>query len=93
MFAVLFCGKRLEVLLPALIVLPILFVHASQKEDGSRWHGEFSSSYIEEVTHKTGNFKKFSVFVKMLGTSLKQARFPIAAQPSRASVVLPDFKR
>ena len=43
-----------------------------QKEDGERWHGEFSASYIEEVTQKTGNFKKFSVFVKMLTTSLKR---------------------
>lgn len=43
---------------------------AAQKEDGERWHGEFSASYIEEVTQKTGNFKKFSVFVKMLCTSL-----------------------
>jgi len=43
-----------------------------QKEDGERWHGEFSASYIEEVTQKTGNFKKFSVFVKMLATSLKR---------------------
>ena len=42
----------------------------AQKEDGERWHGEFSASYIEEVTQKTGNFKKFSVFVKMLCTSL-----------------------
>ncbi len=50
----------------------ILPTHVFQKDDGSRWHGEFSSNYIEEVTHKTGNFKKFSVFVKMLGTSLKQ---------------------
>ena len=43
-----------------------------QKEDGERWHGEFSASYIEEVTQKTGNFKKFSVFVKMLATALQR---------------------
>jgi hypothetical protein len=55
---------------------PTALFLAVQKEDGSRWHGEFSSNYIEEVTHKTGNFKKFSVFVKMLGTSLKQVWFP-----------------
>ena len=43
-----------------------------QKDDGQRWHGEFSANYIEEVTHKTGNFKKFSVFSKMLASSLRQ---------------------
>lgn len=32
----------------------------------SRWSGEFSAQYIEEITQKAGNFKKFPVFVKML---------------------------
>ena len=44
----------------------------TQKEDGERWHGEFSSAYVEEVTQKTGNFKKFDTFVKMLKSSLVQ---------------------
>ena len=50
----------------------VLLVDVEKKEDGERWHGEFSASYIEEVTQKTGNFKKFSVFVKMLATSLNR---------------------
>ena len=35
-----------------------------------RWSGEFSSRYIEDITAKTGNFKKFPVFVRMLQTAL-----------------------
>ena len=52
--------------------LRILSSACTQKDDGQRWHGEFSANYIEEVTHKTGNFKKFSVFAKMLASSLRQ---------------------
>ena len=47
-----------------------LVIGAEEKETGERWRGEFSSRYIEEITHKTGNYKKFSVFVKMLISSL-----------------------
>jgi hypothetical protein len=53
-------------------LLILTFCLKSQKDDGQRWHGEFSANYIEEVTHKTGNFKKFSVFAKMLASSLRQ---------------------
>jgi coiled-coil domain-containing protein 61 len=35
------------------------------------WRGDFSVKYIEEITNKTGSFKKFSVFVKMLLSTLK----------------------
>ena len=34
-----------------------------------RWSGSFTSQYVEEITLKAGNFKKFSVFVKMLISS------------------------
>ncbi|TPX37559.1 hypothetical protein SmJEL517_g00457 [Synchytrium microbalum] len=32
------------------------------------WTGSFNGSYLEEMTRKTGNFKRFSVFVEMLTT-------------------------
>lgn len=47
-----------------------LTMEVEDKASGSRWNGHFSSRYIEEITHKTGNFKKFSVFLKMLVTSM-----------------------
>ena len=45
-------------------------VEAELLESGERWRGDFSSKYIEDITTKTGNFKKYSVFVKMLFSSL-----------------------
>ncbi|RKO89358.1 hypothetical protein BDK51DRAFT_53043 [Blyttiomyces helicus] len=41
---------------------------------GAHWHSAFSPHYIEEITKKTGNFKRFSVFAEMLLTSLQKAR-------------------
>ena len=39
---------------------------------GSSWHGEFSAAYVENVTSKTGSFKRFAVLVKMLQGALLQ---------------------
>ncbi|CAN5951512.1 unnamed protein product, partial [Sphagnum jensenii] len=49
-----------------------LCVEAEHKTDGSRWRGDFTSRYIEEITRKTGNFKTFTVFVKMLRSAILQ---------------------
>ena len=43
--------------------------HSSVNE---RWYGEFTSQYIEEITHKAGNFKKCPVFVKMLSAAFTE---------------------
>ena len=48
-------------------------LEAEEARTGSRWRGDYSSKYIEDVTQKTGNFKKFVVFVKMLIGSLENA--------------------
>lgn len=47
-----------------------LNLHVEQKYDGRRWGAIFPSQYLEDITRKTGNFKKFSLFVKMLSTAL-----------------------
>jgi DNA repair exonuclease SbcCD ATPase subunit len=45
-----------------------------ESEDTSKvWRGHYSSAYIEEITQKTGNFKKFPVFLRMLVTALENA--------------------
>lgn len=49
-----------------------LVIQVESQETFERWKGEFPSQSIEAVTQKTGNFKKFSVFVKMLYSSLTQ---------------------
>ncbi|CAD7704240.1 unnamed protein product [Ostreobium quekettii] len=48
-----------------------LVVEVEDGSDASRWRGEFTSRYIEDITAKTGNFKKYPVFIKMLVTALK----------------------
>ena len=47
-------------------------VEAELLDSGERWRGEFSSKYVEDITTKTGNFKKYPVFVKMLFSSLNE---------------------
>lgn len=42
------------------------------KNSGDLWRGDFSSKYVEDVTAKTGCFKKFAVFAKMLLSAMKQ---------------------
>ena len=46
----------------------------SQGHVNERWYGEFTSQYIEEITHKAGNFKKCPVFVKMLSAAFTEVR-------------------
>jgi len=43
-----------------------LVVDIEDKLTGDIWRGDFQAKYIEENTNKTGCFKKFSVFVKMI---------------------------
>jgi coiled-coil domain-containing protein 61 len=43
-----------------------------EKYTGNIWKGEFNGKYVEDITQKTGNFKKFGVFVKMMQAALKQ---------------------
>ena len=42
------------------------------KSQGLIWRGDYKQKYIEEITNKAGNFKKFSIFIKMLLTALKK---------------------
>ena len=37
-----------------------------KKDDGARWRGDFTARYVEDITTKTGSFKKYAVFAKML---------------------------
>eukprot|EP00462_Mataza_sp_D1_P008184 CAMPEP_0175164268 /NCGR_PEP_ID=MMETSP0087-20121206/26306_1 /TAXON_ID=136419 /ORGANISM="Unknown Unknown, Strain D1" /LENGTH=629 /DNA_ID=CAMNT_0016453255 /DNA_START=52 /DNA_END=1941 /DNA_ORIENTATION=- len=63
---------NVEYILHAFVKNDNLVIEAEQKSNGHRWSGEFALRYIEEMTHKTGNFKKFSVFVTMLSTALSR---------------------
>ncbi|GAB5367243.1 hypothetical protein AAMO2058_001213200 [Amorphochlora amoebiformis] len=50
-----------------------LVVEVEQKANGARWCGRFSPAAVEELTRKTGNFKKFPIFVKMLATAFSRS--------------------
>eukprot|EP00927_Polykrikos_kofoidii_P032469 TRINITY_DN27653_c0_g1_i1.p1 TRINITY_DN27653_c0_g1~~TRINITY_DN27653_c0_g1_i1.p1 ORF type:complete len:647 (+),score=94.92 TRINITY_DN27653_c0_g1_i1:67-2007(+) len=49
-----------------------LCVEVEHAEDGRRWTSRFASHFIEEITQRTGNTKKFDVFVRMLLSALAQ---------------------
>ena len=50
----------------------VLVIDIEHDESERRWHAEFQASYIEDLTKKTGNFKKFDVFVRMLSKALEK---------------------
>jgi len=50
----------------------MLRIQIEENFTGHTWKGEFNSKYIEDITQKTGNFKKYNVFIKMLISALKQ---------------------
>eukprot|EP01031_Cornospumella_fuschlensis_P028495 gene28495-34401_t len=50
----------------------LLTVEVEDEGSSDRWSAEFTSQYIEEITHKAGNFKKFSLFVKMLSSAFQK---------------------
>jgi coiled-coil domain-containing protein 61 len=52
-----------------------------ESQDGvHRWSGDFAAQYIEEITHKTGNFKRFEVFVSMLCSALAKQGETVTAE-------------
>jgi len=54
-----------------------LVIDAEEKATGDLWRGDFQAKYVEEITNKTGTFKKFPVFVKMMLAALKQQGVPL----------------
>jgi len=47
-----------------------LIILVENSHNGNQWLGKYDSSYIEELSHKTGNFKQFDIFCSMLESSL-----------------------
>ena len=48
-----------------------LVLDVEEKLSGSIWHGDFTAKYIEDITNKTGSFKKFNVFANMVISAVK----------------------
>ncbi|KAK7104287.1 centrosomal protein CCDC61-like isoform X3 [Littorina saxatilis] len=49
-----------------------LMVEVEDRLTADQWRATFESSYVEDLTHKTGNFKQFNVFVSMLESAVLQ---------------------
>lgn len=49
-----------------------LCVQVESQSDGTRWRGDFTARYLEDITSRTGSFKKYGVFVKMLTSALTE---------------------
>ena len=45
-------------------------IHFHLEDESSRWDSEFSSEFVEDISKKTGSFKKFGVFMQMLENAL-----------------------
>ncbi|CAD8112776.1 unnamed protein product [Paramecium sonneborni] len=44
----------------------ILNIEIESKQTGDSWIANFQASYVEEIASKTGNYKKYTTFIKML---------------------------
>lgn len=50
----------------------IRYLELESKYDALVWKNTFTLDYIEELTRKTGNPKKFQVFVNILNTAMSR---------------------
>ena len=50
-----------------------MVVEVELEESGERWIATFGAAYLEEITAKTGNFKKFGTFARMLLKALERS--------------------
>ncbi|KAL7980757.1 hypothetical protein Chor_001911 [Crotalus horridus] len=51
----------------------LLEVEVEDRLTTDQWRGEFDAPFIEDLTHKTGNFKQFGIFCSMLESALAQS--------------------
>ncbi|GAB1291627.1 Centrosomal protein CCDC61 [Apodemus speciosus] len=51
----------------------VLELEVEDQLTADQWRGEFDANFIEDLTHKTGNFKQFSIFCNMLESALTQS--------------------
>lgn len=50
-----------------------LTLEVEDKLTADQWRADFDAAYIEDLTHKTGNFKQFNIFISMLESGIIQA--------------------
>ncbi|KAK7476249.1 hypothetical protein BaRGS_00032525 [Batillaria attramentaria] len=50
-----------------------LMVEVEDRLTADQWRAVFDKEYIEDLTHKTGNYKQFNVFTSMLESAITQS--------------------
>ncbi|CAL1527795.1 unnamed protein product [Lymnaea stagnalis] len=48
-------------------------VQVEDRLTSDQWRSSFDAQYIEDLTHKTGNFKQFHIFVNMLESAISKS--------------------
>ncbi|GFO03898.1 coiled-coil domain-containing protein 61 [Plakobranchus ocellatus] len=49
-----------------------MVVQVEDRLSADQWRASFDAQYIEDLTHKTGNFKQFNIFVSMLESAISK---------------------
>lgn len=49
-----------------------VLVQVEDRLSADQWQASFDAHYIEDLTHKTGNFKQFNIFVNMLESAISK---------------------
>jgi cell division protein FtsB len=55
-----------------------LVISITKESTNEIWKGKYTNNYVEEITKKTGNFKKFSIFIEMLFSAIKMSSKTVA---------------
>lgn len=62
--------RGIDYVITMMVTGDVLEVQVEDRLTSEQWRGEFEAAYIEDVTHKTGNFKQFSIFCNMLESAI-----------------------
>ncbi|XP_051900105.1 centrosomal protein CCDC61 isoform X2 [Pristis pectinata] len=65
--------RGIEYIITMTVTGDVLEVQVEDRLTSEQWRGEFEAVYIEDVTHKTGNFKQFSIFCNMLESAITKS--------------------
>ncbi|XP_050406127.1 centrosomal protein CCDC61 isoform X2 [Patella vulgata] len=49
-----------------------LFIEVEDRLTSDQWKASFDATYVQDLTHKTGNFKQFHIFTSMLESALNK---------------------
>jgi hypothetical protein len=55
----------------------LLFIKLRNTTTNEEFTGRYNQDYIQEMTRKTGNYKKFSVFLEMLLSTIENESGPV----------------